>query len=193
MEHNELYKHLANVYISKPSDKAKKFRTKLNPIFVLLTVNTTIIGTLLFVIILDRIQRPTSPFKIASYALNINDNDHPLKIKYQLCNPVANKNQVDLFFDDFNLSSFKNVRMFIKGNQQNTKRIVFLLENKGGGKAVAFLDGITNDWKVYVVPLKSFEGIKDFSVINKLSFGVENWQLNSNQGQIFIGDITFLK
>lgn len=192
MEDKEIYKHLANVYLSKTPNKGKSKSLKLNPIFILLSVNTLIIGILLFVIVIDRVNQP-NPFQITSYSLNVNDNDHPLKIKYRLCSPLWPKNQIELHFDDIDLSDFKQMRLFVKGGQEFTKRVILFLHNKNGSKSVSFLNNITEDWKVFIVPFKSLEGERKLSVVNKISFGVENWQINNKKGSIYIGDITFLR
>jgi len=93
--------------------------------------------------------------------------------------------------DGIDLSEFKYICLDIKGDETHGYTRRFQIELKTLDQQSSFIiDGITNKWKTFVIPLNSFKNIDNWKAIYELTI-VFNEIATSKEGVIYLDNICF--
>jgi hypothetical protein len=90
-----------------------------------------------------------------------------------------------------NLSKFKYLVMYIKGDEQlgYTKRLVVELKDRNATSKY-ILEGINGSWARFSIPLWEFKGIKDWTNMQELVITFDE-NVTKKNGSIYVDDIYF--
>ncbi|MDP2939048.1 MAG: hypothetical protein Q8O13_03055 [Candidatus Omnitrophota bacterium] len=186
MTKDEIYEHLAKVYLGK---KKKKKKAPSFRFYALLFINIFVVlgvGVLFF-----------NGLKGAYQKHNRNDiyfslNQYPLRIKFNLEPPFPQIENFSLSLPEVDLSSYSLMEFNIKSVKEGVPAILKIsLENKKREISSYFLKRISKKWQRVVIPLANFPEITDWSNITKIHFVFEAWNSGIKKGTVLIEDIGF--
>ncbi len=197
MHNKDIYDYLANTYISNAKqNRLKRFffnkkKPYQNPI-----VLGSIVVSIVFLITALIINRPTRNLKADIVSYNINLPGDVIRLSYDFSPKEYNIDRIgyEVNLNSFDASKFNlitlNARKTI-GTKPVSLRVD--VENKRREKTTAYINGITDKWKKFSLPLKDFDRITDRSNIDKIVFTAERWNTSLGEDTILIDDLSFKK
>lgn len=191
MTRDEIYEHLAQVYLGKKSNQKdeKGKKQQFNAWLVINIVITVIIFASSFYGLSAFFTHQGDPFqnKII-YALN----KGPIRVKYDLRQPYPSVKTFSLVVPNVDVAKYNELQFSIRGMEEGYPGIMRVeLRNKKNETASAILEGIGLDWKSFRIPFEEFEKISDWSNIVEVSFILESWNAEKKKGIILIDDVCF--
>jgi len=189
MTREEVYEHLANVYLGKKKNNKKNY----NLIKILLIVNLMaiiLIPSIYFIKINRTIaaQKQKKQEESVSLALNY----YPLRLVYNFQDDSPQVKNFSLYLPKVNVKKYNSLVFSVRGYRSSLPRIIKIsLENKKREKSVYYFEGITTKWQKVTIPLSEFKKITDWSNITKLSFIVEAWNNDQDKCSVLIDDVHF--
>lgn len=189
MNRDEIYDHLAKVYLGKKNSVQETKKKKLNAAW--LTMNIVITLLILassfygFTAFLNRQQLDLKNRVIYSLSNN------PIHIAYDLDYPYPPVKSFSLSIPTKDISKFSKLNVSIRGMDAGYPGVVKLvLSNQKNEKATYFLQDIGLDWQHLIIPLEKFR-LTDMTTITDLSFVLESWNVQSKKGIVLVDDISF--
>ncbi|HLD88109.1 MAG TPA: hypothetical protein VI955_02160 [Candidatus Omnitrophota bacterium] len=188
MTRDEIYEHLAKVYLGKRENvsAAKKKKRANQPALVIniaitaVLVISTVYGFTAF--LTDKAGEKHQVF----YALN---ND-PVRIVYDLNDPfpAAKTFAIDV---PVNASKYAFLNFSIRGMHNAYPGVVKLaVVNRRNERATYFVHNVNADWQKVHVPLKGLN-LTDWTTVREVSFILEAWNTDFRKGTVLIDDIGF--
>ena len=116
-----------------------------------------------------------------------------LRIDYDVDSPNPAYNGFWSKLQRANVSSAKNLSFYIKGDVSRGYTTQIKLELKNDKKEVGryLLKGITDQWQKATIPLKSFEGITDWTAMTEFVIVFDDITSTKKVGSILIDVVTF--
>jgi hypothetical protein len=118
-----------------------------------------------------------------------------LSLEYDVV-PANGKVSYSMSFNGLDLSLFDRISLKIKGDStEGFNGMLKIRIHTWNDSLTYILEGITNYWKEFTVPLTDFQGhVSGFNWegCEKVSFLFENMAFEKKKGRIYIDDITFL-
>ncbi|MBM3251781.1 MAG: hypothetical protein FJZ11_03260 [Candidatus Omnitrophica bacterium] len=189
MTREEIYEHLAKVYLGKKKNKKKNYNlTKIilfiNLILLILLPAIFFIKTNKAVIAIKQEKQEES----VSLALNY----YPLRLVYNFKENSPQVRNFSLYLPSINLENSDSLKFSIRGYRNGFPRIIKIaLENRKKEKSVYYLDDINTKWQNITIDLSEFKEISDWTNITKLSFIIEAWNTDNNKCSVLIDDVRF--
>ncbi len=193
MTKEEIYDHLAKVYLGKK--KKKKQSIVFDKVHVLLFVNILVIiiflGCFLFYSIDQarhgEVKEITSSIKLAL-------NHYPLRLKYDFIELGPQVENFSMVIGGKDFREYNFLGLSVKGTSRAYPRLFKItIENTKREKADYYIDDVDTTWKEVIIPLGEFKKITDWSSIEKISFVFEAWNLDNTKGMVLLDDICFYK
>ncbi len=189
MESKRVYDYLAQIYFGRHQEKERRYTLKL-----LLGANIVLFSAVLALLAISLMHSP-HPLKPAqSPSLEINFSK-PVEFEYDFSQPGVERAVFNITLPHIDLRGFNALKMAVKtaGPQPQDLPLGIEIENIYSEKDDFYISGINNHWKEYIIPLKNFKKIADFSQVKKISFKIERWNVSKNKGSFYIDKIEFLK
>ncbi|MCM8799892.1 MAG: hypothetical protein NC900_04125 [Candidatus Omnitrophica bacterium] len=181
MNKQEVYEHLARIYLdSSKKHTPKNYQRFIKPIiffclFLILSVSVFFIYS-----------KPSSNSQI-SVILTY----QPVKINF-IFDP-AKKEIYSLDLKGMDLRGFKSIGFLAKKGCFESIKLRVEFSNKFKEKGSFYITDIASNWKEYIIDLAKFKDISHWENIDKLSFIVEEWNVKTKKGFVYIDDIKLLK
>lgn len=120
---------------------------------------------------------------------------YALRIDYDVDSPQPAYNGIWFKLGEIDLSDYKYLVLWIKGDQERgfTRHFKIELKNSYGEKGIYYITDITSNWKEFIVPLNKLMGISRFDRMRELVFVFEDWRVTKKEGVIYVDDIYFSK
>lgn len=186
MTREEIYEHLAKVYLGKK--KTNKKNNKL--IKILLFVNLIAVVLLpSFYVIKNNDTNSLINKQEQSFTLALNY--YPLRLIYNFQEDSPQVENLSLFFPNLNIEQYDSLVFSIRGPGTAPRILKISLENQKKEISTYYLDGIDYRWKKITIPLSEFNKITDWSNLTKLSFIIEAWNTDEPRGSVLIDEICF--
>lgn len=122
------------------------------------------------------------------------DKGHSLKLTYDVDAPTSAYNGFFTKLEGIDISEYNYVVFHIKGDKDlgYTTKIKVELKNKSQiGKTT--IDGITDEWKKYTLPLNQFVGINNFRNMQEFVIVFSDVDVTKKTGAIYVDDIYFTR
>ena len=188
MTRDEIYEHLAKVYLGKRESIQQK---KKKPISSWLVVNIVITVAILastiygFTAFLTR--RPVALRNRVIYALN----NSPIRLSYDFHESFPKSQMFSMEVPQMDASKYTKLRFSIRALNEGKPGIVKLfIQNSRRERAEYFVKDVESQWQTIAVPLSQFN-ISDWSELTDLGFVLEGWNIPQKKGTILIDDISF--
>lgn len=188
MTREEIYEHLASVYLGKRKAKKKRFSFLKILLFINL-IAAVLLSSIYFIknyrtIIIKQEKQDKS----ISLALNY----YPLRLAYTFPKNTPQIKNFSLHLPNISVEDYDSLVFNIRGYKNGLPRILKVsLENKKKEKSAYYLNHITTKWQKITIPLSEFKEITDWSNLKKLSFIIEAWNIDNEKVYVLIDDICF--
>lgn len=192
MTRDEIYDHLAQVYLgkkniaeaAKPVKEKKQFSTWL-VINILITVFIFATSFYGFTAFLTR--RSDSLQNKIIYALN----KGPIRVRYDLTYPHPQVKTFSIFVSDIDAEKYGYLEFSVRGMEGRPGTLRIEVTNKVNEISSVFVDQVGPDWSKKKISLKEFEQITDWSSVKEIQFVLESWNVASQKGLLMIDDVCF--
>ena len=190
MTRDEIYDHLAQVYLgkknnqTKPKPEKKKFSAWLvvNIIITVVIFATSFYG---FTAFLTR-HSDTLQNRVI-FGLN----KGPISLRYNLVYPYPQVKTFSIAVPTTNAKKYSYLEFAIRGAEGRAGMIRIELRNSLNETSSVFVDHINNDWETKRIGLDEFQGINDWTSVSEILFVVESWNTKSQEGLLLIDDVCF--
>ena len=189
MNRDEIYDHLAKVYLGKKSSVQETKNKKINSAW--LTMNIVVTLLILassfygFTAFLNRQQIDLKNRVVFSL------NNNPIRVVYDLEFPYPPVKTFSLSIPTKDISKFNKLNVSIRGMDSGYPGVVkLILSNQKNEKATYFLQDIGLDWQHLSIPIEKFR-MTDLTTVTDLSFVLESWNVQSKKGTMLVDDISF--
>ncbi|MDD3375545.1 MAG: hypothetical protein PHY73_07495 [Candidatus Omnitrophica bacterium] len=191
MTKEEIYEHLAQVYLGKKTKSNDQKKNKFGIPVVAKTIITLIIFSFVFYSLTAFLSRRQDGLKAnIIFALN----NSPIRIKYDLNEPYPQVKDFSINIPPTDMSKYKTLNFSIRGLEEGYPDVVkVVLKNKRSETAFTLVSGVKLKWNQYSVPLEEFKNITDWMSLDKVSFVLEGWNVAKKKGIILIDDVCFSK
>ena len=189
MTRDDIYEHLAQVYLGKKSRREIRQRHRFNAWLVINIVITFVIfaGTFYGLSAFLTHQGDALQHKVI-YSLN----NGPIRIDYNLGYPYPSVKSFSLNVSGVNVSKYKALQFSARGMEEGYPGIVRVEVKTTRGEVSSVLtENIELGWKDFHITFKDFIQISDKSNINEVSFILESWNTHKDKGILLIDNICF--
>ncbi len=122
------------------------------------------------------------------------DKGYALRIDFDVDSPNEAYNGLWMRLEGKDLSSYKTLELDIQGDKEISFTHQFVIEIKNEKQSSKFtVSGIKDEWKHFVIPLKRFSGITDWSNMTEIVFVFEDKICDIKSGRIYIDNMAFNK
>jgi hypothetical protein len=188
MTRDEIYDHLAQVYLGKKNKAAEKKRPLLNEWLVINILIAGIIFASAFYGFTAFLVRRESLQNRVIYALN----NGSIRLNYDLRQPFPPVKAFSLEIPQMNVAKYGKLQFALRGGDEGYPGAVRVeVKNKRGEISSIIVDGVKMNWKHFSIPFEEFDKITDWSELKEVSFIIESWNATKQHGSVLIDDICF--
>jgi hypothetical protein len=190
MTRDEIYDHLAKVYLGKrESISPKKGKTRainrsLLVINIVITAVITISTVYGFTAFLTRRGDLKSQ---VFYALNNN----PIRIAYDLNDPYPATKIFSITIPNKDVSKYKVLNVSLRGMDGAYPGIVkVVVGNQKNEQAIYYIQNVQSSWQKASIPFEKLN-LTDWTTITDVSFVLEAWNVDFRRGTLLIDGVSF--
>jgi len=123
------------------------------------------------------------------------DTGYSLQLMYDVASENAAYNGFWMKLNGINISDYKELSFWVKGDAERGFTRVFKVELKNTKNNVGtyYVTDVSPEWKEVVIPLNKFSGINDLSSMYEFTIVFEDRIATKREGAIYIDDIAFVK
>jgi hypothetical protein len=188
MTRDEIYEHLAKVYLGKRSVAEEKKKKAVNQSWLVINIvitavilTSTVYGFTAF------LTRRAGLHNQVFYALNNN----VVKVPYNLNDPFPSTKTFAITIPSKDASKYGKLTMSIRGMNGGYPGIVKLIvSNQKNEQATYYIRNVGADWKKVTVPFEKLN-LTDWTSVREVAFVLEAWNVDFRQGTMLIDDISF--
>ena len=188
MTHDEIYDHLANVYLGKRENvevKKKKSSSAwlaINIVITVLILTSVVYGLTAFLTRHDDILKSR-----VMYSLN----NSPIRLTYNVGDGYPQAKNLSISLPQVDAAKYKRLNLTVKASGGgNPGMVKIVLTNARNEQAAYYLQGIKTKWQDYSIGFEQLN-LTDWSTIRDVSFVVEAWNSQRADGTVFIDNISF--
>lgn len=188
MTRDDIYDHLAQVYLGKRNKTEEKKRKEFNAWLVINISITAVIfasafyGLTAFLTQRDRIE------KRIIYSLH----QGPLRVEYNFKSEYPPVKTFALDVPEMDAGRYEKLQFTIRGKEEGQPGVVkVVLRNKRNEVSSYYIQGVGLQWREFNIPLEEFKQITDFTNLTDVSFVFEAWNVESPKGVVLIDGVNF--
>lgn len=189
MTRDEIYDHLAQVYLGKRSKLEKNKRKQsnawllINIVIALIILASTFYGLSAF---LTR-RNDTLQSRIV-FALN----NGPIRVSYNLNEPFPQIKRFTLTVPNVNVLKYKKINFVMRGFSSAYPGVVkVIVRNRRNEASEYFARDVKVDWQNFSIAFDQFKEITDWSSLKEIEFVFEAWNVEKKQGTVLIDGLCF--
>ncbi|MFT5169745.1 MAG: hypothetical protein ACI9F2_001035 [Lysobacterales bacterium] len=190
MTRDEIYDHLAQVYLGKGKkaeikEKKNRFNAWLliNILITVIIFSSAFYGLTAFFTHDDTRLQNSIMYSLHHGAVTMDyrfDEGYPPVKSFSLKVP-----QIDT-------SEYSSIDFSLRAREEGSPGIVkVVMKNKRKEEASFYIQGIDLKWQSFSIGFEEFNKITDFSTITDVTFVLESWNVDKKRGLIVIEDIGF--
>lgn len=189
MIRDDIYDHLAQVYLGKRSKEDDKKKKQLNAwLFLNVIMTFMIFGLAFYGLTAFLAQKGSSLEKSIIFSLY----NGPMRIAYDLTDDFPPVKSFVLKIPEMDASEYRAINFSLRGKEEGTPGIVkVLLKNKKNESAYYYVQGVDLSWKQYSISLDDFTNITDWTNLEDITFVLESWNVDKKKGIVLIDDVYF--
>lgn len=193
MKQDYVTNRLAEVYLGK--DKPKNKPQKYNPKKLFIILIASFCSLILLVILITGLTIfGTKRLDSLKSSISVAANLMPVKITYDFQDPFYDRNDFDLELPQLDVSGFKTLKLSLKTQSQRGSAVGALrvvLQNIRNETGFFYVKGLNSHWQHYKISLSEFKELTDLTKLTRISFVLEAWNTDSEQGTVFIDNVSF--
>ncbi len=189
MTRDEIYDHLAKVYLGKrESIVEKKKKKQLNQSWLIIN------GVITAAILISTVYGFTA-FLTRRVTLNnevfYSLTNNPIHIVYDLNDPFPSTKTFSITIPKKDASKYSHLNMTIRGMKQAYPGIVkMIVGNQRNEKATYYIQNVQGSWQKVSVALDKLN-LTDWGTVTDVSFVLEAWNVDFKKGAVLIDDVSF--
>ena len=189
MTRDEIYDHLAKVYLGKRTNAVEEKKKKtlnqswlvINSVITAMILISTVYGFTAF--LTQRVALKNEVF----YFLNNN----LIRIGYDLNEPFPSTKTFSITIPRKDASKYSHLNLSIRGMNDAYPGIVkMVVGNQRNEKATYYIQNVQGFWQKVNIPLEKLN-LTDWSTVTDVSFMLEAWNVDFKKGTVLIDDISF--
>ena len=120
------------------------------------------------------------------------DQGMSVSLEYDVDSPNPAYNGFWMKLRDLDLSKYKYMVVYVKGDTNAGFTKSFKVELKGNGMIGRYMvENVTDAWSKFQIPLTQFRGLKDLTKINEFTIVFDDINSNPKTGKIYFDNIYF--
>ena len=189
MTRDEIYDHLAQVYLGKKTKTEEKQKRHFNAwLLINIIIMLVIFASSFYGLTAFLTHRSGSLQDKVIFALT----NGPLRISYNLDHPFPPVKTFALSIPHIDAGKYKKLSFSIRGMEEGYPGIVkVVLRNQKNETASYFVKGVKLNWQEYSIPFEEFNEITDWSNLTDISFVFESWNAEKIKGIVLIDNVCF--
>jgi hypothetical protein len=189
MTRDEIYDHLAKVYLGKRQDVVQEKKKKtlnqswlvINGVITAVILISTVYGFTAF------LTRKVTINNEVFYSLTNN----PIRISYDLNDPFPSTKAFSITIPKKDVSKYNNLNLTIRGMNEAYPGIVkMVIGNQLNEKATYYIKSVHGQWQKVNIPLDKLS-LTDWSTVTDVSFVLEAWNVDHKKGTLLIDEVSF--
>ena len=190
MTREEIYDHLAKVYLGKREDVSPKKRKPKAINRSLLVINIAITAVIVLSTVYGFTAFLTRRDELKSqvfYALNNN----PIRIAYDLNSPYPATKIFSITIPNKDVSKYKILNVSLRGMDGAYPGIVkVVIANQKNEQAIYYIQNVGTRWQKVGVPFEKLN-LTDWTTITDVSFVLEAWNVDFRRVTLLIDGVSF--
>lgn len=189
MTRDEIYDHLAQVYLGKCDRNDDSQKRQLYVWRVMnIVITVVILASSFYGLTAFLTHRGSQWENDVIFTLN----NGPIRIKYELNNPYPPVKTFSLILPNMNVLKYNKINFSIRALEDGAPGVVkIVLENRKKEIAMHFVKDVYLEWQNVSIPLDKLSGITDWTNVTKVSFVLESWNVEKKKGLILIDNVCF--
>ncbi|MDO8580734.1 MAG: hypothetical protein Q7S13_04570 [Candidatus Omnitrophota bacterium] len=187
MTRDDIYDHLAQVYLGKRKKDDGKKERQLNAWLVINFGITLIIFASAFYGLTAFLTKQGSHLREnIIYSLH----EGPIRLAYDFKTQGTPVQRFSLTLPSLDAARYKQLRFALRGWEGSGPGIVkVVIVNARNEQSYYYLQGVDKSWQEFQIPLETFKQISDWSNVKTISFELESWNVQSATGVLLIENI----
>lgn len=191
MTRDEIYDHLARVYLDKRESVVDVKEIPLKRPRVANVINVVITAFILVSVVYGftafLARRHDDLRSRVIYSLS----NSPVRLNYMQADGNPQIKDLSFPISDIDVSGFRRLNVALKASEGGNPGVVKLvLVNARNERASYYFQGITPRWQNFSVPFDKLD-IADWSSLKEISFVIEAWNAQRATGTVLIDNISF--
>ncbi len=188
MTRDEIYDHLAQVYLGKRKEAEPRKKKHFHAWLVINVLITLMIFSSVFYGLTAFLTRQSSLRGNVLFALY----NGLVRLEYNFDEDFSPVKTLLLSAPAIDASRYKNLQFSIRAKDPGNPSIVkVVVENHKNETASYYVQGIDYSWQDFRIPLHQFKQITDWTNLKTVSFVLESWNVGKKEGIILIDNICF--
>jgi hypothetical protein len=190
MTRDEIYDHLAKVYLGKRenvSEKKRKSRAANRSWLVINVAITAVISLSAVYGFTAFLTRRAGVKSQVFYALNNN----PIRMNYDLNDPYPATKTFSMTIPNKDVSKYKALNVSLRGLDSAYPGIVkVIVGNQKNEKAIYYIQNVNTQWQTMAIPFEKLN-LTDWTTVTDVSFVLEAWNVEFRRGTLLIDGVSF--
>ena len=189
MKRDEIYDHLAQVYLGKRTKTDIKKKRQFNAWLVINVFITVVIFTSAFYGLTAFLKQNNSSLQSrVIFSLH----NGPVRIAYNLSDASVPVKTFVLDVSSVDASRYNKIQFSIRGKEEGVSGVVrLIMKNQRGEDSSYYVQGVGFNWQDFSIPLDEFKQITDWSTLTDISFVLESWNIENKKGLVLIDNLHF--
>lgn len=188
MTRDEIYDHLAQVYLGKRKESETHTKKHFHAWLLINVFITLIIFSSVFYGLTAFLTRQSSLRGNVFFALH----NGLIRLEYNFAENFSPVKTLALSTPEIDASRYKNLQFSIRAKDKGNPALVkVVIENHKKEISSYYIQGIDYTWQDFRIPLQEFRQITDWTDLKDISFVLESWNVDKKQGLILIDNICF--
>ena len=189
MKRDEIYDHLAQVYLGKRTKTNIKKKRQFNAWLVINIFITAIIFTSAFYGLTAFLTHHNSSLQSR---IIFSLHNGLVRIEYDLTDSFPPVKTFSVDVPAMDASKYGNIQFSIRGKEEGVPGVVkVVVKNRLNEEASYYIQGVGFEWQEFSIPLGEFKQITDWSNLTDISFVLESWNIDDKKGLVLIDNLCF--
>lgn len=189
MTRDEIYDHLAQVYLGKRDKIEQKKKRQLNAWLVInIVITVVILASAFYGLTAFLAKRGDYSRSGVIFALT----NGPIRVIYNFNEPYPQVKTFTLSIPKFNISKYNRLSFSIRGLEDGYPGVVkVILKNQKNETSSFYVKDVRLKWQELNIPFAEFYQITDWTNLNEVEFVFEAWNAEKKKGVVLIDNICF--
>jgi hypothetical protein len=189
MNKDEIYDHLAQVYLGKRRKEQDAHKKEFNAwLLINIFITVIIFASAFYGFSAFLVQKGSFLDRGVVFALHRG----LVRMEYDFNNAGTPEKSFSLSIPSMDIAKYSKLHFAIRAREEGTPGIVkIVLRNKKNETAYFYVKNVGLSWQNVDIPLETFKDISDWTNLNEVSFVLESWNVEKNKGMVLIEDISF--
>ena len=188
MTRDELYDHLAQVYLGKRKKVDDKDNKKTLNVWLLIN------GLITVIIFASAFYGLTAFFTRNSSLLSSNViyslHRGTVTLDYQFAEGYPPVKSFQLDVPPIEMAPYHQFEFAIRAREEGNPGIIkVIIQTARNEEASYYIQGVNMKWQTFTIPFEEFPKITDWSQITSISFVLESWNVENKKGLVLIENI----